>query len=202
MTAYWSSPLSAILFHSSLHLPKPGSPTNCCFCSLWYGYHYPHSCEQEGQMSGGRGWEACSCREMWRDSIHAIFLAVCFQTSDRFVFFFQWTAPIPHVLGMVSVQRVYVYARRGGKVQTAARWTAMPFSVSRTAQVMAHLTLRLRLVAVNPCGQEMTAPEVSNSTILNCSPNVVMILFSKKCLQILCFPVILVLGEINIEFMS
>jgi len=71
----------------------------------------------------------------------------------------KWTAPIPHVLGMVSVLRGYVYARRVGKVQTVARWTAMPFSVSQTAQVMAHLTLRLRLVTVNPCGQEMTAPE-------------------------------------------
>lgn len=103
---------------------------------------------------------------------------------------------------MVSVQRVYVYARRGGKVQTAARWTAMPFSVSQTARVTAHLTLRLRLVAVNPCGQEKTAPEVSNSTILNYSSDVVMVLFSKKCLQILCFSVIRVLGEINIEYMS
>jgi len=117
---------------------------------------------------------------MWRDSIHTIFLPVCFQTSDWFVFFFQWTAPIPHVLGMVSVLRGYVYARRVGKVQTVARWTAMPFSVSQTAQVMAHLTLRLRLVTVNPCGQEMTAPEVSNSTILNCSSYVVTVLFSKK----------------------
>jgi hypothetical protein len=139
---------------------------------------------------------------MWRDSIHAIFLAVCFQISDRFVLFFQWTAHIPHVLGMVSVQRVYVYARRGGKVQTVARWTAMPFSVSQTAQVMAHLTLRLRLVAVNPCGQEMTAPEVSSCTLLNYNSNVVTVLFSKKCLPVLCFLVILVLGEINIIFMS
>lgn len=138
---------------------------------------------------------------MWGNSIHAVFLAVCFQTNDWFVFFFQWTAPILHVLGMVSVQRVYVYARRGGKVQTAARWTAMPFSASQTAQVMAHLTLRLRLVAVNPCGQEMTAPEVSNSTILNYSSNVTE-LFSKKCLQILCFPAILILCEINIVFVS
>ena len=124
----------------------------------------------------------------------SIFLAVCFQSSDRFVIFFQWTALIPHVLDMVSVQRVYVYARRGGKVRTAARWTAMPFSVSQTAQVMAHLTLRLRLVAVNPCGQEMTAPEVSSPTILNCSSNVVMALLAEKCLQILCFPVIIVFG--------
>lgn len=71
----------------------------------------------------------------------------------------KWTALIPHVPDMVSVQRVYVYARRGGKVRTAARWTAMPFSVSQTVQVMAPLTLRLRLVAVSPCGQEMTAQE-------------------------------------------
>ena len=98
------------------------------------------------------------------------------------------------------MQRVYAYARRGGKVQTAARWTAMPFSVSQTAQVTAHLTLRLRLVAVNPCGQEMTAPEVSSSTILNYSSNVVTVLFSKKSLQILCFPLILIVCEINIVF--
>jgi hypothetical protein len=64
---------------------------------------------------------------------------------------------------MVFVQRVFVYARRVGKVQTAARWTATPFSVSQTVQVMAHLTLRLRLVAVNPCGQEMTAQEVATT---------------------------------------
>jgi hypothetical protein len=98
--------------------------------------------------------------------------------------FFQWTAPIPHVLGMVSVQRVSVFARRGGKVRTAARWIAMPFSVSQTVQVMAHLTLRLRLVAVNPCGQEMTALEVSNSIILNYSSNVCMLysgLFPDVC---------------------
>jgi hypothetical protein len=98
-------------------------------------------------------------------------IALCFQISDLFLFFFQWTALIPHVPDMVSVQRVYVYARRGGKVRTAARWTAMPFSVSQTVQVMAPLTLRLRLVAVSPCGQEMTAQEVSYSTILKYSSN-------------------------------
>lgn len=100
------------------------------------------------------------------------------------------------------MQKVYVYVRRDGKVQIAARWTVMPSSVSQTVQVMAHLTLRLRLVAVNPCGQEMTAQEVSNSTILKYSSNVCMVLFSKKCLHILCFPVVLVLGDINIVFMS
>jgi hypothetical protein len=41
---------------------------------------------------------------------------------------------------MDSVQRVYVFARRGGKEQTAARRIMMLFSVSQIAQVMATLT--------------------------------------------------------------
>jgi hypothetical protein len=90
---------------------------------------------------------------------------------------------------MVSVPRVCVYARRDGKAQTAARWTATHFSASQIVQVMAHLTLRLRLVAVNPCGQEMTAQEVSYSTVLKCSSYVYVVHFSEKYLPVLCFPV-------------
>jgi hypothetical protein len=62
---------------------------------------------------------------------------------------------------MDSAQKAHVFARRDGREQTVARWTVMPFSVSQIALVMAALTLKLRPVAVNPCGQEKTAQEVS-----------------------------------------
>jgi hypothetical protein len=85
-----------------------------------------------------------------------------FHTSGLTLFFpSQWTAPIPHALDTDSAQKGHVFAKRDGKEQTVARWTVMPFSVSQTVQVMAALTLRLRPVAVNPCGQEKTAQEVS-----------------------------------------
>jgi hypothetical protein len=61
---------------------------------------------------------------------------------------------------MDFVQRVCVFARKGGKELTAVRWIMMPFSVSQAAQVMAALTWRLRLAAANLCGQGKTAQEV------------------------------------------
>jgi hypothetical protein len=94
--------------------------------------------------------------------MHVDIVDICFQTFDlTLLFLSQWTALIPHVLDTDSAQKVYVFARRGGKEQTVARWIVMPFSVSQTVQVMVALTWRLRPVAVNPCGQEMTAQEVS-----------------------------------------
>jgi hypothetical protein len=73
--------------------------------------------------------------------LHAFVIAVYFQTSYlRFTSMFQWTVHIPHALGMDFVQRVYAFAKRVGKEQTAARWTMTPFSASQTVQVMAPLT--------------------------------------------------------------
>jgi hypothetical protein len=93
--------------------------------------------------------------------MHVDIIDNCFRTSDlTLLFLSQLIALIPHALDMDSAQKAYVFAKRGGKEQTVARWTAMPFSVSQTVQVMAALILRPRPVAVNPCGQEKTAQEV------------------------------------------
>jgi hypothetical protein len=94
--------------------------------------------------------------------MHGDIVDIYFQISDLTLLFpSQWTALIPRVLDTGSAQKALVFARRDGKEQTVARWIVMLFSVSQTVQVMAALTLRLRPVAVNPCGQEMTAQEVS-----------------------------------------
>jgi hypothetical protein len=94
--------------------------------------------------------------------VHVNIIDNYFHTSDlTLLFLFQLIALIPHALDTDSAQKAHVFAKRGGKEQTVARWTAMPFRVSQTVQVMAALTLRLRPVAVNPSGQEKTAQQVS-----------------------------------------